>query len=230
MKRTTLLLIAVAMLLPVVSHAYMIQYFTGGLAPSASAGAGEFTGSMATFYAINDSHASWDFAEASTSLGLGATVISGNGSVTVLGAGDAATSGIIVPFTLGGPYEGPVPYEFSSTLSIDSGSIDYFHYVSAILGIFNTQTYLNTGLIYLNNILPPSSLISPQMLGQDEAFFIYANAIEVKDPNQIPSPAVNAAYNVSFVLNPSSQVPEPETLALLGLGLAILGLSRRNKQ
>ena len=220
----------VACLLPVASLAHELRYFSGDLAPEVGVLAGHFDGTLLYGDDYGTTRASWMGATATATFSNGIGAIELDGTVESVYGGQGASALVFVPFMLYG--WGNTPYSFIAMSDADSdatGNFGIFNQAEALLGIFNTQTYLHGGLIYLDRLLPASGVISNEMLGDGDAFFVIGFATEAKPAYLISSPPYEANFSANFVLNPSP-VPEPATVWLLICGaLSMFAVLRRRQ-
>ena len=224
-KKAGLLFALAVLLLPATSIGTQLKYFSGSLAPLTFAGAGHFDGSTLVFDVTDPSTATWFGADASASLSTGTGSINIGGTAQARNAGEGAGSKVLVPFTLLG---GPAPYLFSPSSSANPNT-GWLNSAGAYLGIFDTQTYIDTGLVYLTNLLPASGVISNSLLDAGEAFFVIGFANEAKNPNSTSPQLYDASFRASFVLNPST-VPEPASIWLLiSASSAMFAVIRRRR-
>lgn len=223
MKKTEVLFALAMSFLSSASFATQLNFFSGALAPFTFAGAGHFTGTMLVFDAVNTSLAVWHGANASASLSDNSATIGIGGTAQARFSSEGAGAKVLVPFTLSW---GAAPYLFSSVSSADP-LLSGFNQAGAFLGIFNTQTYIDTGYISLDNLLPASGMIFNDMLKAGEAFFVLGTAYEAKSPGTTSPQLYDARFSATFALNPSA-VPEPASTWLLVIsGATMLAILRR---
>lgn len=118
-----------------------------------------------------------------------------------------------------------------ATVSIASGTFDF-------TGAYITAAWQNDLTVYIDGLLSGSTLFSQVFTINDDApIFTNSNFLGIDTLNIYTFSGVDAGTPGggkhvaidNFTINESVSVPEPASIALLGLGLAGIGFSRKKK-